>query len=339
MGCEEALACNNAMIRVAVLGAGRIGKIHARNVAAHPGCRLIAVADPLEAAARALASSLGAQASADPAAVLSRDDVDAVIIGTPTDTHVDFILEGARRGKAVLCEKPIDLDISRADHAVAEVERLGARVMIAFNRRFDPSAAAMKRAIDAGEIGEVRQVIITSRDPEPPPPGYTGSGGVFRDMTIHDFDMARFLLGEEPVEVLAMGNALIDPETPEGYDTLMVMLRTASGRQCHINNYRQAVYGYDQRFEVLGSRGLLMNENLRPTTLRRWSGERTEAKDPLLYFFLERYAEAYRLELDAFVAALDAGNAMPVTARDGRAALRLADAALESAQTARAIKV
>jgi myo-inositol 2-dehydrogenase/D-chiro-inositol 1-dehydrogenase len=329
------------MIRVAVLGAGRIGKIHAHNVAMNPRSKLVAVADPIESAAKSLADSLGCEASASAGATIARGDVDAIVIGTPTDTHIDFTLEGARRGKAVLCEKPIDLDIRKADAAVAEIEKLKAKVMIAFNRRFDPSAAALRRAIDGGAVGTVHQVIITSRDPSPPPATYTGSGGIFRDMTIHDFDMARFLLGEEPVEVLASASCLVDPAIGKAgdYDTLMVILRTKSGSQCHINNSRKAVYGYDQRFEVFGSKGMLLNDNLRATTLRAYGETATETRGPLLNFFLERYEAAYRLELDAFIDAVETGKPMPVTARDGRQALRLADAALESAETGRMVKV
>src|SRR3954447_16213304 len=158
------------MIRVAVLGAGRIGKIHARNVAMNHDCKLIAIADPVESAAKSLADALGCEHSASAGATIARNDVDAIVVGTPTDTHIDFTLEGARRGKAVLCEKPIDLDIRKADAAVAEIEKLGAKVMIAFNRRFDPSAAALKQAIASGAVGDVHQVVITSRDPSPPPP-------------------------------------------------------------------------------------------------------------------------------------------------------------------------
>jgi myo-inositol 2-dehydrogenase/D-chiro-inositol 1-dehydrogenase len=331
----------SGMIGVAVLGAGRIGKIHARNVALNPRCKLVAVADPLQEAAASLAGALGAQAMTDARAAIARPDVQAIVVGTPTDTHVDFTLDAARRGKAVLCEKPIDLDIKKADAAVAEIEKLGAKVMIAFNRRFDPSAQALKKAIDAGAIGTVHQVIITSRDPSPPPATYTNSGGIFRDMTIHDFDMARFLLGEEPVEVVASASCLVDPEIGKSgdFDTLMVILTTKSGRQCHINNSRKAVYGYDQRFEVFGSSGMLMNDNLRATTLRGYTEAQTEIRDPLLNFFLERYDAAYRIELDAFIDAVADGKPMPVTARDGRQALRLADAALESATTGRAVKV
>ena len=330
------------MIRIAMLGAGRIGKIHAGNVASNPRCRLVAVADPVKQAASALAESLGAEASTDPKATLARGDVDAVVIGTPTDTHVDLMLESVRHGKAVLCEKPIDLDIRKVDAAAAEVERMNGRVMIAFNRRFDPSAAALRGAIAAGQVGDVRQVVITSRDPGPPPLSYiASSGGIFRDMMIHDFDMARWLLGEEPAEVLATASCLVDPAIAraEDYDTLMVIMQTASGKQCHINNCREAVYGYDQRLEVFGSAGMLLNDNLRASTLRRYGAKETEAREPLLNFFLERYAEAYRIELESFVAAVEKGGPMPVTMRDGRQALRLADAALQSAKTGRRVKV
>jgi myo-inositol 2-dehydrogenase/D-chiro-inositol 1-dehydrogenase len=330
------------MKRIAVLGAGRIGKIHAANVAASRRARLVAVADPFGSAADDLAGELSCEPSLDPLALIERDDVDAVVIGTPTDTHIDLMLRAVRARKAVLCEKPIDLDIARVDEALAEIERLGGRVMVAFNRRFDPSAQRLRRSIDEGEIGEVRQVIITSRDPGLPPRDYLRhSGGIFRDMVIHDFDMARWLLGEEPVEVMATASRLIDPGLTEvdDFDTVMVQMRTASGRQAHINTCREAVYGYDQRFEIFGSSGMLLNENLRPTTVRRWGKTATDAREPLLNFFLERYAEAYRIELDLFLRALEADGPMPVTPHDGRQALRLADCALESALTGRAVEV
>ncbi|MFM2403694.1 MAG: hypothetical protein RL223_1574, partial [Pseudomonadota bacterium] len=215
-----------------------------------------------------------------------RADIDAVVIGTPSDTHAHLMLLAARAGKAVLCEKPVDNDLAKADAAVAELKKLGAKVMMAFNRRFDPSNIELRRAIDAGDIGEVRQVIITSRDPGLPPRDYVAhSGGIFRDMAIHDFDMARFLLGEEPVEVYAKASRVVDPalmEEFDDHDTLMVIMQTASGKQCHINCCREASYGYDQRFEILGSKGMLMNDNLRPSTVRRFTAAETEAREPLL---------------------------------------------------------
>ena len=273
------------MVRVAVLGAGRIGQIHAANVAANRRANLVAVADPIEAAARSLADRLGCEASTNAEALIARADIDAVVIGTPSDTHAYLMLKAAHAGKAVLCEKPVDNDLAKADAAVSELKELNARVMMAFNRRFDPSNIELRRAIDAGEIGEVRQVIITSRDPGLPPRDYVAhSGGIFRDMAIHDFDMARFLLGEEPVEVYAKASRVVDAAMMEefaDFDTVMVILQTASGKQCHINCCREAVYGYDQRFEILGSKGMLLNDNLRPSTVRRYTASETEARAPL----------------------------------------------------------
>lgn len=331
------------MTGIAVLGAGRIGKIHAASVAANPKAKLVAVADPFPEAVEPLAKALGAEAMTDPMAAIARPDVDAVVIGTPTDTHVGLLLKAVELGKAVLCEKPIDLDMAESEKAAAEVERVGGKVMLAFNRRFDASFAAVRREIDAGRIGEVRQVVITSRDPGMAPPAYIKtSGGIFRDMTIHDLDMARWLLGEEPVLVTAVGSRLVDPgllEQYDDYDTAMVILQTASGKQAHINNCREAVYGYDQRVEVLGSTGMLAQDNLRPSTLQVTTADLTDAREPLLNFFLERYAQAYRSEMEAFIDALVEGKPMPTTVRDGVLALRLAECAVESAGTGRAIAV
>jgi myo-inositol 2-dehydrogenase / D-chiro-inositol 1-dehydrogenase len=329
-------------VGIAVLGAGRIGRIHAASVAANPKARLIAVADPYPEAVEPLAASLGAEAMTEPMVAIARPDVDAVVIGTPTDTHVGYLLKAVELGKAVLCEKPIDLDMAKSESAAAEVERVGGRVMLAFNRRFDSTFAAMRRAIDAGRIGEVRQVIISSRDPGMPPASYVkSSGGIFRDMTIHDLDMARWLLGEEPVLVSAVGSRVVDPDLSqyEDYDTAMVLLQTASGKQAHINNCREAVYGYDQRVEVFGATGMLTQDNLRPTTMRVTTAETTDAREPLLNFFLERYAQAYRTELDAFIDALVEQKPMPTTMRDGVMALRLAECAIESVRTGRSVAV
>jgi len=223
------------------------------------------------------------------------------------------------------------------------VERRGGKVMLAFNRRFDSTFAEIQRSIQAGRIGEVRQVVISSRDPGMPPPAYVKtSGGIFRDMTIHDLDMARWLLGEEPVSVSAVGSRLVDPDllTPyDDYDTVMVVLQIASGKQAHINNCREAVYGYDQRVEVLGATGMLTQDNLRPTTMRITTADLTDAREPLLNFFLERYAQAYRAEMDAFIDAIDGNKPMPTTVRDGVLALRLAECAVESARTGRTVAV
>jgi myo-inositol 2-dehydrogenase/D-chiro-inositol 1-dehydrogenase len=331
------------MVGIAVLGAGRIGKIHAANVAASKLATLVVVADPFADAAASLADELGAEAMTDCEAAIDRADVDAIVIGTPTHTHISLMLRAVRQGKAVLCEKPIDLDMAKSLAAVEEVERLNGRVMLAFNRRFETTFAEMRAAIDAGDIGEVRQVIISSRDPGLAPEDYIKhSGGIFRDMTIHDLDIGRWLLGEEPVELTAIGSRLIDSalmEKYDDYDTAMVQMQTASGKQCHINNCRQAVYGYDQRIEVFGSTGMLQMDNLRPTTIRRWTRNVTDAREPLLNFFLERYQQAYKAELNAYIDALANGKPMPTTVQDGLQALRLADAAVESVKTGRAVRL
>jgi myo-inositol 2-dehydrogenase/D-chiro-inositol 1-dehydrogenase len=331
------------MVNIAVLGAGRIGRIHSASVAGNPKARLVAVADPFGNAAEEVARAHGAEAMTDAMATIARPDVEAVVIGTPTDTHVGLMLKAIELGKPVLCEKPIDLDIAKSESAAAEVERRGGKVMLAFNRRFDSTFAEIRRSIEAGRIGEVRQVIISSRDPGMPPPAYVKtSGGIFRDMTIHDLDMARWLLGEDPVSVTAVGSRLVDPDLLtqyDDYDTVMVTLRTASGKQAHINNCREAVYGYDQRVEVLGATGMLTQDNLRPTTMRITTAEATDAREPLLNFFLERYAQAYKAEMDAFIDAIEGGKPMPVTVRDGVLALRLAECAVESARTGRTVEV
>lgn len=330
------------MLRVAVLGAGRIGQIHAANVAASSKARLVVVADPVEALATTTAHKLNCDASTDPYVAIGRDDIDAVVIGTPTDTHVSLTLAALAAGKAVLCEKPLDLDQRTADAAIIEIEKSGHPFMLGFNRRFDPSASALKQAIDRGEIGDVRQVVITSRDPSPPPPDYIRrSGGIFRDMLIHDFDMARWLLGEDPVEVYAVGNCLVDPEIAalDDFDTTMVVMRTASGRQCHINTCREASYGHDQRLEVFGSGGMLLNDHVRAHTVHRYTAEATGSQAPLLNFFLERYQQAYERELDAFLTATETKSAMPVSANDGRKALELAEGALRSIRTGAAVQL
>jgi myo-inositol 2-dehydrogenase/D-chiro-inositol 1-dehydrogenase len=336
------VAREEPMLRIAVIGAGRIGKIHAANVARHPRTHLAAIVDPIELAAKMLAEEHGCKWATQPAEVIASKEIDAVIVGSPTDTHIDLIEHSAAAGKAVLCEKPIGLNIAKVNRCLETLAKKPIPLLLGFNRRFDPSAVALKRAIDAGDIGTLRQVIITSRDPSPPPLSYLAtSGGLFRDMTIHDFDMGRWLLGEEPVEVYATGSCLVDAQVANhnDYDTAMVVMRTASGKQCHINNCRQASYGYDQRLEAFGSAGMIANDNLRATTLRRSNAQATEQREPLLNFFLERYAESYARELDAFVAAVLDKQPVPVTAEDGRRALILADAALESARGSKPVRV
>ncbi len=324
------------MLRIAMLGAGRIGHVHAKNIAQHNNASLVAVADPLIENARALTAAYGGRAITDPMDAICDPNIDAVVIGTPTDTHVELMLAAAKAGKAVLCEKPVDLDIEKASAAEKALGQHGDKVMLGFNRRFDPGFSEIHQRIAQGEIGNFHQLIITSRDPGLAPMTYLQhSGGIFRDMVIHDFDLARWILGEEPVEVFATGSRLFEPalEALGDFDTVMVQMRTASGKQCQINCSRQAIYGYDQRMEVFGSGGMLLNDNLRETSVRRFSEKETEARGPLLNFFMQRYTEAYRLEIDAFICAIQQGKPVPVTVKDGCQALRLANAALLSADT------
>jgi len=328
------------MLQFAQFGAGRIGTIHAGNITASGAAALRYVVDVDRKAATALARRHGAKVT-DTATALADPEVDAVLIASSTDTHADLAIAAARAGKAIFCEKPIDLSLARVDACLAAVRKARVPMMVGFNRRFDPSFAALQGRIAAGDIGVVEQVIISSRDPGLPPLGYLKvSGGQFRDMTIHDFDMARWLLGEEPVEVYATGSVLVDPAVGRigDIDSAMVVMRTRSGRLCNINNSRRASYGYDQRIEVHGSKGRLMAGNRVPTTVELADGAAVSTDKPL-HFFLERYAEAYRIELAAFIEAVRMRKRMPVGPADGRQALVLAEAALRSLRTRRPVRV
>jgi myo-inositol 2-dehydrogenase / D-chiro-inositol 1-dehydrogenase len=329
------------MIRIAVLGAGRIGRIHGRNAAAHPNGRLVAVADPHAPSAQALAEATGAQV-AGLEDIVERADVDAILICTPTTTHADLIERGARAGKAIFCEKPVDLSSARIESCLTMVEKAGTPLMIGFNRRFDPNFAGLRQRLANGEVGDVELVTILSRDPGPPPVSYIAtSGGLFRDMMIHDLDMARFLLlGDEPVEVHAVGSSLVDPAIGEAgdVDTAAVLLKTRSGKIVQISNSRRATYGYDQRVEVHGSKGMIRVGNIHRTTVEVATASGISA-DPVQDFFLERYAEAYRAELTAFLDAVTAGSKPEPSGQDGLKAQRLADAATESAQSGQPVRL
>ncbi|MBL8654081.1 MAG: inositol 2-dehydrogenase [Alphaproteobacteria bacterium] len=328
------------MIEFAQFGAGRIGRIHAAAIAASGKARLRYVVDVNAKAAAELAASYGAKA-VDTKTAMADPKVGAVLIASSTDTHADLTIAAAKAGKAIFCEKPIDLSLARVDACLKAVKAAKVPMLVGFNRRFDPSFASLHARLRAGEIGDVEQVIVSSRDPGLPPFEYLKvSGGQFRDMTIHDFDMARWLLGEEPNEVFAFGSALVDPRVAKAgdIDSAMVLLRTRSGKMAHINNSRRASYGYDQRIEVHGSKGRLMAGNHTPTTVEKADASSVSTDKPL-YFFLERYAAAYRAEMDAFLTALTTKKKMPVGADDGRKALVLAEAALKSSKTGKPVKV
>jgi myo-inositol 2-dehydrogenase/D-chiro-inositol 1-dehydrogenase len=329
------------MIRIAVLGAGRIGRIHGRNASAHPGAKLVAVADPHGPSAEDLARATGAEV-APLDSVVERSDVDAILICTPTTTHADLIERGARAGKAVFCEKPVDLSSARIESCLSAVDKVGTPLMIGFNRRFDPHFASLRQRLADGEIGEVEIVTVLSRDPGPPPVSYIAtSGGLFRDMMIHDFDMARFLLlGEEPVELHAVGSSVVDPAIGQAgdVDTAAVLMKTRSGKIVQISNSRRATYGYDQRIEVHGSKGMIRAGNIHRTTVEIANASGITA-DPVQDFFLERYAEAYRSEFNAFLDAVVAGRPPQPSGLDGLKAQRLADAATESARSGKPVRL
>ena len=322
------------MLNIGLLGCGRIGQVHAGSLQRIDTARIAAVADAFPEAANALAARTGAAAVKVDEIIASRD-IDAVVIGTPTDTHFDLIDRSAKAGKAIFCEKPVDMSADRIRELIGVVESAGVPFLTGFNRRFDPGFASMKARIAAGEVGDVELVTILSRDPSPPPVSYIkSSGGLFRDMMIHDFDMARFLLGEEIVRVFATGSALVDPAIGEAgdVDTAVAVLTTASGRICQISNSRRATYGYDQRAEVHGSLGLIKANNVPENNVEIASGAGFRSA-PAQHFFLERYAGAYLAEMKHFIDCLAAGTSPSPGIRDGLAAQLIADAATRSLAT------
>ncbi|MHB1109352.1 MAG: inositol 2-dehydrogenase [Devosia sp.] len=330
------------MVRFGVLGAGRIGKVHANIIAQSGRASVAYVADAMPEAARSLAAAVGARVASVEEIIAARD-VDAVLIATPTDTHADLIEKAAQAGKAILCEKPLSLSVERIEQCLKVVEKAGVPLMIGFNRRYDPNFASLEKRLRAGAIGEIELVTIISRDPAPPPVSYIErSGGLFRDMMIHDFDMARFLLGEneEPVLVHALGSVLTDPAiAPTGdVDTASVQMQTASGKIVVITNSRRATYGYDQRIEVHGSKGMLRAGNVHTTTLERADADGFTA-DVIQNFFIDRYAAAYAAEIAAFLDAIEKGTEPHADGHDGLMAQKLAEAATQSRKTGQAVKI
>jgi myo-inositol 2-dehydrogenase/D-chiro-inositol 1-dehydrogenase len=326
------------MFKIALLGAGRIGRIHAANAMAHPGLTLSHVVDPVGANAQAVAGATGATV-ASLEDVLGDRNVDGVIVASSTDAHLAHCLRAAAAGKAIFCEKPLDMDLRRARAAADQLK--DARLFLGFNRRFDPSFQALQARLAKGAVGKLETLQITSNDPAPPPVSYVKvSGGLFKDMAIHDFDMARWLLGEEPSEVFAWGSCLVDPAIGEAgdIDTARTMLKTASGKLCVIANSRRSGFGYDQRIEAYGSAGMVRADNVTESTVEVWS-EAGAAADRFQNFFLDRYAAAYRAEMAHFAEIL-AGHATPAIGyADGVAALALAEAAGESLKTGRPVSL
>ena len=328
------------MLRFGVLGAGRIGKVHARTIAASGKATVAYLADALPKAAEDLAAEVGAKV-ASVEDIIKAKDVDAILIATPTPFHAEQIEAGSNAGKAVLCEKPVSLSVERIEQCLKTVEKNKTTLMIGFNRRFDPNFAALQKRLRDGAVGNVELATIISRDPAPPPASYVkSSGGIFRDMMIHDFDLARFLVGEEFVVVNALGSALVDKAIgDEGdCDTAAVQMQTASGKICVITNSRRATYGYDQRIEVHGSKGMLRAGNVHNTTVEVATAGGFQA-DPILHFFTERYGQAYANEVLSFIDAVTSGKPVSPSGHDGLQAQKLADAATESWKTGKPVTV
>ena len=328
------------MLKVGLLGAGRIGQVHAAVIAAHEGSTLAAISDVYAPAAEELAAKYHAQVRSSDE-IIADDAINAVLIATSTDTHSDLIEAATQAGKAVMCEKPVDLSLERARACLKAVSATGRPVMIGFNRRFDPSFAAIRDSLAAGQIGKAELLSVTSFDPAPPPVEYIKvSGGMFRDMMIHDFDMTNFIMGETPVSISASGACLVDPEIGRvgDIDTAVVTLSYADGKLAVIKNSRRAAYGYDQRLELLGADGLLQAQNMLENTVVKSTGQGVISAKPT-YFFIERYMPAYKAEWAAFVAAVQEGNDMPVSLQDGVQALAMAEAAQRSFDSSRPVRL
>ena len=327
-------------IRFAILGAGRIGKVHAHAVSCNDDAVLVAISDPVEAAAQFVAVRYGAEIR-DVDTIANADDIDVIVLCTPTDQHAQQIELFARAGKAVFCEKPIDLNSDRVRTCLSVAAETGATLMVGFNRRFDPHFMGVKVAIESGRIGTPEMGIITSRDPGAPPSDYISrSGGIFKDMMIHDFDMAVFLMGSMPQAVMATGAVLTDKsiEALGDFDSASAVLRWADGRQISISNSRRTSYGYDQRVEIHGSLGMVSAENEHPLRIEVATAE-GYTRPPLHDFFMTRYIAAYANEINAFISAVGGAAGGIPTGIDGLNALLIAEAALESANSGKLVTI
>lgn len=330
-------------VNVGIIGAGRIGRVHARNLQyLIPETDVIMVSDVSHRAASKLASELAIpDIVEDYTAVLKNKEVDAVVICSPTSTHADIICEAAAFGKHIFCEKPIALEMKKIDKAISDVERAGIKLVVGFNRRYDPSFQKARELIEQGEIGKPTLVKITSRDPEPPPVSYIEkSGGLFLDMTIHDFDMARYLMGEEVKEIMAYGDCLVFPQIGKAgdIDTAIISLRYESGAMGVIDNSRQSSYGYDNRIEVLGTEGSVMVGHRKPTAVTV-NNDKGLIKEKPLYFFMERYQEAYIAEAKDFVRAIIEDKNPLASGEDGKIAVQMGYAANDSLKSNKYVKV
>ncbi len=331
------------MLNFTLIGAGRIGKMHAEIINQNSNSNLKFIYDVNQELAKNVASISNASVLNKPEDAIISNEIDAVLIASATPTHIEFIKMAANAGKPVLCEKPIDLDINKVNKCREELKDIKSPIQIGFNRRFDLSHSKAQQARVKKEIGDLEMIIITSRDPAPPGLDYlNAAGGFFRDTTIHDFDLTRFILGNDPiVQVSAFGENLFDEnaKTAKDFDTAMFILKSKSGVLVHINNSRRAVYGYDQRVEVFGSKGMVISNNQTPNSIERFTSNSTNSKEPIHFFFIERYQQAYRDQLDSFIEMINSNSKPKVTFEDGRKALIIANAAYESFEKKKIIDI
>ena len=326
---------------LALLGAGRMAQVYGPKIAANPDLQLVRVYNHRIAGAQAACAAYGGTPSDDLAATLADPGVDAVVIATPSNTHLEYIIAAAQAGKPIYCEKPMDLTMDRTDACLDVLARHPVPFMLGFNRRFDPDNAALRAAVQAGDIGKLTFLMSWSREPSPPPIAYVrGSGGYFVDATIHDIDLLCWIAGERPVEVLAAGSCLFDPQIGAmgDADATMTILKFPSGALAHVNNARQCAYGFDQRVEAFGTAGMVQTSNHRDDPLVRWTGNATDARGPLKHFFLERYDASFQHALESFRVALETGIMPTPTPQDGRTALAIALACTQAMQTGRAVR-
>lgn len=330
------------MTGIALMGAGRMARVHAASIA-EAGAHVATIYDPVDAAARALAATAGARVCASAAEAMGDSAADAIMIATSSDTHVTLLLEAVRTGKPILCEKPLASSFEEARGFVAEVgEEAARRIFLGFNRRFDRGHASLREAVKAGRIGRLEQLIITSRDPYPPPLEYIPrSGGLFRDMMIHDFDMARSIVGRDIVSVTAHGSSVVDPEIGRlgDVDTASVTMLADDGTIITILNSRRSAFGYDQRIEAFGALGMVLSDNPRQSGFRSFTADAPGTDAPILEFFMERYGPSYTAEIRSFIACASEGREMPVNAVDGLMAIWLAEAATISLKEGRTVRL
>jgi myo-inositol 2-dehydrogenase/D-chiro-inositol 1-dehydrogenase len=330
------------MIRFCIFGSGRMGAEYSRIITEHPEAELVGVINPNLQSAKKLTDQYGGIAFKALADLLEKNQLDAAIVCSPTNTHLEIITQLATAGIAIFCEKPIDLNLERVDECIQLVQKYKVPFFVGFNRRFDPSNAALCERVKNGEVGILNMVLLTSRDPAPPPLEYVKrSGGYFCDSIIHDIDLACWLTGETPIEVFANASCLVDEKIGEqgDVDTAMTILKMQSGVLCHINNSRRSVYGFDQRVEVFGSAGMLQTQNQRDILISHSNAKFTDAKAPLKHFFLERYEQSFALEIADFISSLKTGTDPSVNQWDGRRALEIAQACEKSRREGRTIKL